>query len=590
MRAIFFNSNNQGFHNSLPLGLLIISSYLEEKHHIKCEILDLPMDNDEVKKAIGNLNNNNLLFVGFSTMCNTFPKTLYLASQIKKKFNNIPIVFGGPQASMLPRQIIEHYNFVDIIVVGEAENLLDKLILSIKASRAIESIGLIYNPHFGINQIKNNNPQIVNTADMDLLPEINYNIYPNINDIDEFEIETGRGCPYKCTYCSATKFYQNNYRLKSINKLVSEIINITKQYNTKVFSLMHDNFTYDKRYIKKFCNSLIDSNLNIEWACSTRADCVDKNILELMFRAGCKNIFFGIESGSDYIQKIIQKNLVIKDAIEMINYANLIGIKPTVSFIVGFPQERSEDLIKTINLFLIFRSTRPRFKGIQIHMLSPMSKTELTNKYFSEIKYDGFLSDFSSVRNLTEWEEKEIKNFPEIFSSYYYFPNKNISRQTYILLYWILFYSNRFDNFFRLYYLTLEEGAACLLFDWFSKISIHIKDTSHIKIDESTVPLVADYLKNFVESNLSDNEIKFKLLDVIKFDLWLNYYCRVDNTECFLSKYNYTAEDSEDYLLSLKQDEGLYAYYFNPQNNELKSIKLFLTESNSNNKKRAKIF
>ncbi len=94
----------------------------------------------------------------------------------------------------------------------------------------------------------------------------------------------------------------------------------------------------------------------LQWSCSARTDCVDEELLDLMVRAGCEGIFFGVETGSPRMQKIIDKHLDIERAHEIIDAVERLGIRSTISLIVGFPEETWEDVRHSMRMFM--HSTR----------------------------------------------------------------------------------------------------------------------------------------------------------------------------------------------------------------------------------------
>src|SRR5205809_1059956 len=135
---------------------------------------------------------------------------------------------------------------------------------------------------------------------------------------DTAALELGRGCPFACTFCSTNDFFRRNFRLRSPNRMLQDMRVIASTYAIRDFELVHDMFTVDRRRVAAFCEAMITSREEFTWSCSARTDCIDEELLELMARAGCRGIFFGVESGSERMQKIIDKHLDPRRAEEVI--------------------------------------------------------------------------------------------------------------------------------------------------------------------------------------------------------------------------------------------------------------------------------
>src|SRR5437660_4516521 len=161
---------------------------------------------------------------------------------------------------------------------------------------------------------------------------------------DTAALELGRGCPFACTFCSTNDFFRRNFRLHSPERMLRDMRAIATQYGIRSFVLVHDMFTVDRRKVAAFCDAMIASGEGFTWSCSARTDCVDEELLELMARAGCKGIFYGVEVGSDKMQMVIDKHLATQRAHETIDASERLGIASTVSLISGFPEETWDDV------------------------------------------------------------------------------------------------------------------------------------------------------------------------------------------------------------------------------------------------------
>jgi hypothetical protein len=203
-------------------------------------------------------------------------------------------------------------------------------------------------------------------------------------------------------------------------------------------------FTLKKAFIAEFTGKLSLLNKSLKepftWTCSARTNCVSEEMLDQMKESGCIAIFFGIETGSDRIQKEIKKNLNLDHAISMVKHASGLGIFIFVSYMAGFPGETRNDLNDTLRSIvqMAVEGARP-----QLTLLSILPGTPIYEQQMEELEYDEIHSGFS-VCLLTDKMKKLVRNDKKIFSSFYYLPNHHISRKTYLFLIDLMSYFEHF--------------------------------------------------------------------------------------------------------------------------------------------------
>jgi len=420
--------------NFIPVGLLVLLSTLEQSG-IKAAIykpeIVIARDQD-LPKVAEDMLSQNPGSIGFSTWCDSFPIFLLLAKEIKKIDPEIPVIFGGPQASILAEDTLAKYPAIDFILKGEADFTLPKLMSRLLIGEEVggESIpGLAYRDLSTKKVISASTGDIV--RDLDNLPVPSYEkIFQN----SKVRIDAGRGCPYPCTYCTTNQFFSKKYRVKSPGRIISEMEYCHQELGITGMGISHDMFTLNKAFIADFSRQLLSRNRISEvpftWTCSARTDCVTVKMLDQMKESGCNAIFFGIESGSEKIQKEIRKHLDLPEAMKIISYAVDLGIVTIVSYMVGFPGESRKDLNDTLRSILeaAMVGARP-----QLTQLSILPGTPIYQNHVEELEYDGIHSGFS-VTHPTEKINKLIQSDRNTFSSFFYLPNEQISRQTYLFL------------------------------------------------------------------------------------------------------------------------------------------------------------
>lgn len=553
-KAILICSNNFEFVPGWPLGLMSIGTILERDFGLEIEILDIPFkeaDEDKMQDFISSVCRTEPLFVGFSTMCNTLPRSLSIARGVRADRPEIPILFGGPQATANVTELLETYPFIDVIVAGEAETVLPDLMASIRTKSPVPAPGLYFRSAAVAEGGPAGQTELARVKDLDELPLIDFSLYPPASKDKGVHMDVGRGCPFECTFCSSSTFYKRTFRLKSSGKIIQDMKDIYAKRGTKFFGFVHDMFTASHKRLREFCQDMIDAGLDYRWSCSARIDSVDRELLELMYRAGCHAVFFGFESGSPRIQQIIKKRLNLDQAVQKVRDAVEIGHEVTVSLIIGFPEETEEDLIDTINLALDLVTLRPKPKEVQVHLLCPLSGAPLTAAHLGSLKYDGFITDMTFVDFLTPWEKEQIEGHKILFSSFYYFADTVVSRAVYKHLYWMFFYRPQFKNFIWLLHHWFNRDSGRMLYEW-AEINgdAVFKDLDHRRSDQSLPALARSYEK-MVERFVPDRLKADRLKDAIEFDFWQNHRRPQNLAKIFISRYEYqemTGLGEEDLL------------------------------------------
>lgn len=363
---------------------------------------------------------------GFSTICGSFPLTLRIARVIREAHPESFILLGGPQASVVDVPTLENFQFVDLVIRGEAEETLPRVLdaLSHKAIDLKTVAGITYRKSQQV--LRNPNAPVI--EDLDSLPLPAFHLYAHIQSSSYAPLEAGRGCPFACSFCSTNDFFRRRFRMKSPRVLVEQMTAIKRQYGISEFDLLHDMFTVDRRKVVSFCEAVQESGEDLYWGCSARTDCIDDELIDLMAASGCIGIFFGIDSGSNRVQAQIQKRLNLRDAAARIKHTNRRGVRHTVSLITGFPEEAKEDLRDTINF--IGESLRHPRSTFQLHLLAPLAETPITSQYQDQLIFDDIFSDMS----LQGWdqdsaEREMIMKHPKIFPNFYGVPTRWLDRQ-----------------------------------------------------------------------------------------------------------------------------------------------------------------
>jgi radical SAM superfamily enzyme YgiQ (UPF0313 family) len=323
----------------------------------------------------GFLQDNNIDFVGIyaNTIC--YRDTLRMLYEInglrEKRLWNGKIIIGGPHTSVAVDTIPD---FVDYIVQGEGEKAISDIIDSELSERVIRR-GRI--------------------SDLDCLPFQPWDIFTKMNydyncdwlDIKPvFTMNTSRGCPFNCSFCSVGSIWGRQYTCLSAQRIISEIEYLIKNFSAKAIYFREDNFTLNKNRVIAFCEGLIGKELNIQWACETRVDSIcDEELVKLMSLAGCRAVYLGVESGSQKILDMLNKQTTVEQIEKTIRLCKKYHIRCYCSLITGIPGETYEDYLSTRELMRRLKPYAVSFNVFVGIPNSPLYRYVLDNRLYEHI-------------------------------------------------------------------------------------------------------------------------------------------------------------------------------------------------------------
>jgi len=361
---------------------------------------------------------------GFGTICSSYPVTLRIAGHLKREAPGCDIVLGGPQASIVATETLAAFPFVDFILRGEADQTLPLLLDELSGKRRLSAVpGLSWRSPSGIQR----NADAPLIEGLDSLPLPAYGLTGELDGAGGASLELGRGCPFGCTFCSTNDFFRRRFRLKSPERMLADMRAIASRFGIRSFRLIHDMFTVDRRRVAAFCDRLIQSGEEFAWSTSARTDCVDEELLGLMARAGCQGLFFGVETGSPRLQKVIEKGLDLDRARAAIDTTARLGMSNTVSLIAGFPEETWDDLRETMDIYM--HTARHPGSHPQLNVLAPVAGTPIHARYQHQMVLEELCSDMSHQGRIHNQADRDlIRRYPEIFPNFYLLPTPGIDR------------------------------------------------------------------------------------------------------------------------------------------------------------------
>ncbi len=345
-------TRNKGGALAEPIGLEYVAAMLRLRGH-DVVICDAWIDSASVADVGAQVRSLRPDFVGITATSVLIPNAWRVAEAVKSVDAAIPVVIGGAHAIYEPNWTLE-CEAVDVAITGEGEDAILELVDVWNGTGSYADIaGIAYRDAAGQCVVNKGREY---PDDLDRLP------FPARNERHAhsytlYEVVAKRGCPFRCTFCSASA-NERRMRYRSPANVVEEIVELFARYGPKKLYFNDDVFTIHKHWTWEFCELLLARGLNIEWECQTRVDLVDRDMLRLMKRAGCGSVVFGIDAGNQETLDRLDKQITIEQAYSAVREARQEGIAVWCNFIMGFPWQTVSDVEDTIGLA---RKLNPHF-------------------------------------------------------------------------------------------------------------------------------------------------------------------------------------------------------------------------------------
>jgi radical SAM superfamily enzyme YgiQ (UPF0313 family) len=326
---------------SPPLGIAYLASYLRERGH-EAHLLDLNVSGYNPKRVDLVLGRVRPQVVGVSAYTETYPNAVALAAQAKAFDPAVHVVLGGPHPSILPAEVLAE-TAADTVVIGEGEQTLAELVTALESGGDLSAIAGLAWRRSGEPVVNERRPLL--EADAVGLPArdlLSLEFYP-----DAFNVLTARGgCPYRCPFCSASHIWEGRHRPRSPKAVVDELEMLVRDYGAGFVFFVDDIFTLRRSWVEELLGEMERLAGLFTWACGTRVDRVDEELLRAMAAHGCTGIQYGVESGSQSILDSV-KGIEKERALEAVRWSVAAGIRTTASFMVPFPDDTEDTLRET---------------------------------------------------------------------------------------------------------------------------------------------------------------------------------------------------------------------------------------------------
>lgn len=330
---------------SEPLNLGYLASFLRQKGYSDSTIkIAAWEDDDSVIQAAAQAD-----IVGITATSPLFTHGRELARHIKAINKDNIVIFGGAHPSSLPSITLEDRS-IDIVVRGEGEQTFFELIRAIEQKRSLDSVlGISFRSDSGI--VHNGPRPLIENLDSipfparDLMQQKRFSEIHFINSgIRVATVFSSRGCPFHCIYCGSHAIWTRRCRMRSPKNILAEIEELRVNYKIKRIYFYDDTFTIDKNRVFQFCAMLKAKKWKLEWGCNVHVNTITLEMLDEMKKAGCIEVWMGVESGSQRILDELKKGSKLFKIKEAFRLAKDVGLKRHAYMMVGAPSDSHESI------------------------------------------------------------------------------------------------------------------------------------------------------------------------------------------------------------------------------------------------------
>jgi anaerobic magnesium-protoporphyrin IX monomethyl ester cyclase len=396
---------------NLPIGLMYIAAVLQRGGY-QVEILDAFMLGDgefiqaeetitvglsfeQIKQEIQNRKPDVVGIAGPFTC--QIGNALETSKVVKEVNTNIVTVLGGPHVTLVPKEVLEETQSIDIVVTGEGEYAMLEIAQYLEGKKPLNSIQGIAYRNSTESTVNPRRPFLVN------LDELPYPAY-DLVDMEKYlspskigyrsfqnraiSMITSRGCPFNCCFCAVHLHMGQGFRAHSAKYILDHIEYVVDKYKVKNIFFEDDNLTLDLKRFEAICDGLIERKIKIGWETpnGVRADCLSLELLKKMKKSGANSVFVGVESGDQQIlDNVVCKSLDLNKVVEFAKNSQEIGLKTGAFYIIGFPGETKQNMQNTIDFALNLK--RKYDVGMHLFAATPSYGTRL----YEECKAKGYL-------------------------------------------------------------------------------------------------------------------------------------------------------------------------------------------------------
>lgn len=371
-----------------PLNLMYLAAVLE-KAGFYVKIIDANLYNILPREIVNIVKRLKPDIIGLTAATATIKTALRYVSEIKKNLSHVFTIIGGPHTTFLPIETLSMSKDLDAVAIGEGEETLLELAESYEKNEPnwpANVKGIAYRTKNDEIKITPMRPFI---KDLDSIPFparhlVPFNEYKLFNkDSPIGSMITSRGCVFACNYCSSSHLMGRMFRARTPKNVVDEIEELVYKYNVQTIEFIDDIFTLNKKRALEIAKEIRSRKLDINFVASSRVDTINRELLLELKKAGLSTIYYGVESGSERVLKLMNKRITLSQAEKAVNNAKKVGVSTLASFILGYPGETINEMEMTIRFSI---KLDPDY--VQYSILTPYPGTPI----YYELKSKGLIA------------------------------------------------------------------------------------------------------------------------------------------------------------------------------------------------------
>ena len=339
-----------------PLGLLSMAAFLERAGH-KVDIVDClgPQAAPGIEAGVTQILAHQPELVGFSATTSGFLDGYDMATQVKARRPEVGIIFGGVHVSAIGGRLLDEFEHIDYLSMGEGEQTLAEL----ADGRDVGQIkGLVW---------RDNGQAVTNPArdpikDLDSLPFPAYEKlvgFPKGYHLPLFSyintpgatMTTSRGCVYQCSYCDRSVF-KKGYRYNSPEYVYTHMKYLRDRFGVRHINIYDDLFTMNRQRIARLCGLLSAKPLGLHFNCAVRVGHIDGELLGMLKAAGCLMVSLGIETGDPDLLEMHKPGVYLDEVKDTVRRIQTAGLRVKGLFMMGLPGDSVASIRKTSDFVL----------------------------------------------------------------------------------------------------------------------------------------------------------------------------------------------------------------------------------------------
>jgi anaerobic magnesium-protoporphyrin IX monomethyl ester cyclase len=391
-----------------PLGILYVSAWLE-KFGFDNSVFDSTFSTFDKLEADILVQKPDVLAIYTNLMTKVNVVKLLAFVRQNDSLSHCKLILGGPEVRNHAERFLKAG--ADVLVLGEGEQTMLELVEHFDQGKSINDIqGTALFDADGKVQINPERPQLRDLSELPLPNrtkidlQLYFDAWKQKHGTSAISINTMRGCPYTCKWCSRA-VYGLSYRRRSAKEVADEIEWIQNTYNVDTAWFVDDVFTVNHKWLREFNDELKSRNLKLPYECITRADRMTEEVIDLLKESGCFRVWIGAESGSQRVIDLMDRRVDVQKVRDMIVLAQQKGIQAGTFIMVGYPGETEADIFETVHHL---KSSNPDIFTITVAY--PIKGTEL----YAEVE-----ADFTKSLDWATSTDRDI-DFKRTYSRKYY--------------------------------------------------------------------------------------------------------------------------------------------------------------------------